>query len=92
MLKNRVLGFAFVATFFLVVPAIAGTLETQYNLDATVIEMVDDEVTVEDTNGSIWSFIGDEFNKGDKVELKMFTNYTDNITYDDEVIDAKVVK
>jgi hypothetical protein len=92
MLRRKILGLALVATMFFVIPSIAGTLETQYKLDATVIKVVGDEITVVDSNDSVWSFIGDEFNKGDKVKLTMFNNYTDNIIYDDEIIDAKVVK
>lgn len=68
----------------------AGYIESHYTKRATVIDVINDYVTVEDEQGNIWAFGGDDFHKGDKVKLTMFTNNT-AYTYDDEIVKAKII-
>ena len=66
---------------------------SQYYSLKTVVAHVDsnDCVIVIDSTDEIWAFYGTGFNTGDKVELTMFTNYTDSI-YDDKIIKAVKLK
>ena len=52
---------------------------------------MEDVVTVEDTCGYTWDFIGDGYEVGDVVDLKMYTNHTDSTIYDDVIEDVKRV-
>ena len=63
---------------------------SHYTKKATVIDVINDYVTVEDEQGQVWTFGGDGFHKGDRVKLTMFTNHTD-YTYDDEIVKAKII-
>ena len=42
-------------------------------------------VTVEDTCGFEWEFYGDGYEVGQKVEMKMHTNFTHGEIFDDEI-------
>ena len=81
-----------VFNLFVVLPGIAGYIENHYTREATVICVNDDEVVVDDTTGNEWAFYGTGYIEGDTVKMKMFTNYTDSNIYDDEIVDAKIVK
>lgn len=81
-----------VFNLFVVLPGIAGYIENHYTREATVICVNDDEVVVDDTTGNEWCFYGTGYTEGDTVKMKMFTNYTDSNIYDDEIVDAKIVK
>lgn len=86
--------WAGVAVFFmmLVAPAIAGTIQCHYDLEATIIEVNDECVTAKDNMGHKWDFNGNDYSVGEKVRLKMFTNYTDSNIYDDQVIGVSYMK
>lgn len=71
---------------------ICGYSETHYTREGVIVSVDAEEVTVKDTTDNVWSFEGDDFSEGEKVSLKMYTNHTDNLIYDDEIIDVKVVK
>lgn len=79
-----------VLIIFVVCFCAAGYIESHYTKRATVIDVINDYVTVEDDQGHIWVSGGDGFHKGDRVKLTMFTNHT-NYIYDDEIVDAKVI-
>ena len=66
-------------------PSIAGYFEHHYTRQAEVVEVCGDVVLVEDTYGFEWEFYGDEFEVGQKVEMKMHTNFTHNTIFDDEI-------
>lgn len=70
----------------------ASWFETHYTRhDCEVVSYVKDVVTVEDTCGYTWDFIGDGYEVGDVVDLKMYTNHTDSTIYDDVIEDVKRV-
>ena len=66
-----------------------------YSLEAVIIHVDNNNnnnsVMAVDSTDEIWAFYGTNFNVGDKVELTMFTNYTDSI-YDDKIIKAVKLK
>lgn len=78
--------FAFLGVF-----CWAGNLETHYTRQAVVTSIEEDEIVVLDNSDHVWTFEGDGYKVGDKVILKMFTNYTDDNIYDDEIVSAKVL-
>jgi hypothetical protein len=65
-----------------------GMLESTYTRDAVVTDVDCIEVTVEDSQGHRWSFIGDEYKVGQEITLVMNDNHTSIIT-DDRIIDVK---
>ena len=72
---------------------VANWVEVQYTRhDCTVVSYVEDVVVVEDKTGNEWEIIAEGLEVGDKVDLKMHTNFTDNNIYDDIVEDYKEVK
>ena len=87
-----------VAMFLIVMvgPAIIGHIETHYTReDCVVVNIVDDEVIVKDKGDRLWSFYiteDSELEVNDIIDVKMFTNYTDNNIDDDEIVDIKIHK
>lgn len=75
---------------FIVMFVFASWIDTHYTRhDCEVIGYTEDVVTVEDSCGYQWQFIGEGYEVGDTVDLKMYTNHTDNYIYDDEIIEVK---
>ena len=60
-----------------------------YYKKAEVVEIEGDVIVVEDDDGYLWEFYGDDYKIGQQVEMKMFTNYTHNIIFDDEIKKVK---
>ena len=56
-----------------------------YYKKVEVVEIEGDVIVVEDENGYSWEFYGDDYKIGQQVEMKMFTNYTHNIIFDDVI-------
>lgn len=87
--KNEVVefiaGLVLFCFLFIVLPGIAGNFEHHYTRDAKVIEVSGDLVIVEDTCGFEWEFYGEGYEVGQKVEMKMFTNFTHEEIFDDEI-------
>lgn len=87
-----------VAIFLIVIvgPAIIGHIETHYTReDCIVVNIVDDEVIVKDKGDRLWSFYiteDSELEINDIIDVKMFTNYTDDNIDDDEIVDIKIHK
>lgn len=87
----RVLPIVFVSIILLAFLWQALYWEHHYNKVAKVKDVDDVIVTIEDTNGYEWEFIGVGFKQGMIVKVRMFTNYTDNIIGDDIVESVKTV-
>lgn len=60
-------------------------IKEHYYKKAEVVEIEGDIIVVEDENGYLWEFYGDDYKIGQQVKIKMFTNYTHNIIFDDEI-------
>lgn len=69
-----------------------GYIQSSYTREAMVTSCYEDCVTVEDTTGNEWQFIGKEYKTGDKVKLYMDNNHTDNNIYDDRIVKVKATK
>jgi hypothetical protein len=76
---------------------LAGHIETHYTRkDCVVVEVEQGLVTVLDTTGNEWCYYMDSEDytevppTGTKVDLKMFTAYTDNTIEDDEIVKVVV--
>ena len=70
---------------------VANWAEVHYTRhDCTVVSYVEDVVVVEDKTGNEWEIIAEGLEIGDKVDLKMHTNFTDNCIYDDIVKNYKI--
>ena len=68
---------------------LAGNMETHYyRRDCKVVEVNDDRVSVVDKCGYEWVYYVEEDVPavGTKVDLKMFTSYTDSTIGDDEIV------
>ena len=85
-----IIQFLVVMFLFFIVPGIAGTLDTHYSMKGSIVREKGDVFTIEDTGGNRWEFKGGDFERGDKVSVIMFTNYTDRDRTDDEIV--KVIK
>ena len=88
-MKNTVKGIILIVAIFIIMPGICGNAETHYNRKGTVIEVQNDVIVVCDESMNVWEFEGDGFSVGETVTMKMFTNYTDNNIYDDEIVKVK---
>lgn len=87
-IKEFVLGMSIVG---LMIGAllIGGYIDTHYTREATIVDVVSDEVVVVDEFGDEWSFIGDGYEVNDNVTLVIYNNTTMNTIVDDEIIDIK---
>ena len=63
--------------------------EHHYTRKAVVTNVECIEVTVKDNSGHYWTFMGNGYNKGDKLTLVMNDNMTPNNIYDDIVKEVK---
>ena len=68
---------------------IGGYIDTHYTREATVVDVVSDEVVVIDEFGDEWSFIGNGYKVNDNVTLVIHNNTTMNTIADDKIIDIK---
>lgn len=90
-MKKRVLGIM-VAVLGFVGFGLYGESLNRYSIDATVCAVDGVEIYFEDCKGDIWTYEKDgseDYKLGDKVILKMHTNYTDNIITDDVIRKVK---
>ena len=80
-----IVGFVMFLLGFIVLLGLAGNYEHHYTREAKVVEVSDDLVVVEDACGYEWEFYGDGYEVGQQVKMKMFTNYTHDTIFDDEI-------
>lgn len=92
--KEIIMGL--VALIIIVVAfGIVGHVETHYTRkDCKVVETSGKAVYVVDNTGNEWCYVADEEvpKIGTKVDLKMFTAYTDNTIDDDEIVEVVIKK
>lgn len=68
---------------------IGGYIDTHYTREATVVDVMSDEIVVVDEFGDEWSFIGDGYKVNDNVTLVIHNNTTMNTIVDDKIIDIR---
>ena len=87
--KNIVEGFL-VIFCFIIIPGIAGMIESRYNYNGIITEVNGAEVLIEDVTGNQWEIEQAGYKVGDKVRVTFDTMHTDNTRQDDIII--KVIK
>ena len=80
-----IVGVIMFLLVFIVLPGLVGNYEHHYTRGAEVVEVSDDLIVVEDNCGYLWEFYGNDYEVGQQVEMKMFTNYTHDIIFDDKI-------
>ena len=68
---------------------IGGYIDTHYTREASVVDVVSDEIVVVDEFGDEWSFIGDGYKVNDNITLVIHNNTTMNTIADDKIIDIR---
>lgn len=63
--------------------------ECHYVKDCVVVRVDNDAVTVEDAQGHLWEFIGDDYKVTDVARVTFYTNHTDTELFDDEIVDVR---
>ena len=61
------------------------TIDNTYSMDAEVVEINQDLITIEDTTGYLYSFYGNGFSNGDKVKVTFDAKGTISNRIDDEI-------
>ena len=92
--KEVIMGLV-ALTIIVVAFGIVGHVETHYTRkDCKVVETSGKAVYVVDNTGNEWCYVADEEvpKVGTKVDLKMFTAYTDNKINDDEIVEVIIKK
>lgn len=77
-----------VAAIFIIYLYFASVITSQYTKEAIVIDTTNETVIVEDSQGYVWEFYGENFSKKDKVVLT-FNNKNTSTIFDDEIIKVK---
>ena len=80
-----IVGVVMFLLVFIVLPGLVGNYEHHYTREAEVVEVSDDLIVVEDNCGYLWEFYGNDYEVGQQVKMKMFTNYTHDTVFDDEI-------
>ncbi len=86
---KKLLTTVLVLTIIFVLMSIIHTIETHYTRDVVVVHTQDEEVIVQDRQGHLWTFIGEGYTKDQEITVVMYTNNTDSIITDDEIIRIK---
>lgn len=80
------LTLVMITVCFVILPGIAGWVDTHYTMDCEIDNVDGEIITVLDGTGNLWDFCGDGFHKGDRVKVTFFNNTTDSTRYDDEIV------
>lgn len=86
---KRVLGLIGVVVMLLLVLSVGNHYENYYTKEVEVVEVDCLEITVRDNNDNEWVYIGDGVAEGQRIKVKMFTNYTLDTVDDDEIVRVK---
>ena len=83
---KKIIAATLVVILFVMMVGVIGYTEHRYTKENCMVVMVEDnEITVEDNLGEWWTFYGEGFQKGDRVNLEMFDSCTGTNT--DDVIE-----
>lgn len=80
--------YALAMALFMGVMATVGNINTYYSMDATVVNVTKERITVVDKTDNEWEFFGDGFTRGQKVKVTFDNNHTE-IRYDDKIVKVK---
>ena len=85
-MKKFLVTTLIIALFISFVGFIGYTEHRYIKENCVVVEIENDEITVKDKLGYSWTFYGEDFEKGEKVNLKMFDSCTGSMK--DDVIEG----
>jgi hypothetical protein len=77
-----------VLTVVLLFIGFVGYTEAHYTRDVVVVEVQDQEVTVEDKQGNLWCFNGTDYTVDQEITVVMYDNHTGTM-YDDEIVKVR---
>ena len=86
---RNIIGCVLVFAVLIGSVCVAGTVETTYTMDAEIIAISEEEVSLIDSMGEDWVFFGQGFRIGDSVRVRFFTNGTDDTRLDDVIENVK---
>lgn len=92
MILKKWMQALLMAVVFILILGLCSIIETTYTQKATVIEVENNIILMEDKSGHVWEFEASEFSVGDEVELVMNNNHTDLILEDDKIKKIKKIK
>jgi len=92
MKKNLISFIVLIGIFYLLIGT-CNIIETTYIKNAVVDSVEENIVIFKDSEGNLWSWEKEETEKeytpNEKVKLIMYTNWTDNNSFDDEIKKVK---
>lgn len=92
MKSLRMAGIVILVVVFLLNSCSLLKMVNEYEMSGTVISTNNGIVGVELQNGTIFEYMGDGVEIGDKIQLVINVNGTDDYTKDDKVVSAELVK
>lgn len=86
ILVNTILPILAIIAFVVVLGRV-GYWENHYTTTATVVDIKNENILIEDETGNLWECLFDEndFVIGNTVKVTMFNGHTDLDIYDDEI-------
>lgn len=87
-IRSKFLGFLIFIGFFLLIGK-AGDIENHYWREGEVVEKIGSVLIIEDQYGDVWEYEDSNFQLGQHVKMKIFTNCTDGYIDDDEISKLK---
>ena len=89
-MKDIIKGFLFFSLVFIIIPGIAGNIETHYTMTGIVTDIEKNNVViVEDTTGNIWAIHAEGHAIGENVKIYFDNNFTENDREDDIIENIK---
>lgn len=87
-MTKRIATSTMIVIIIILTISLFNTIENRYTREVTVKRVEGTVITVEDKQGYIWEFNGDDYKVGQHITVVMNDNHTSNI-YDDEIIEVK---
>lgn len=91
MIQNIVDGIL-VAFCFIIIPGVAGLIESHYSYDGIITEVNGSDILIEDITGNLWEIEQADYKVGDRVRVTFNTMHTDNTRQDDTIVKVKKIK
>ena len=82
MIKKRII----IISLILIAILLMGIVQTYYTRKATIVDVQNTTIIVEDKIGHRWEFKGEDYNIGEHITLVMNTNSTENYISDDKIV------
>lgn len=91
---KKIIIFLSIIMIFIILPFLAGYIETHYTREGSIIEInkKDNIIKIKDTSGYYWEYQNkDNYRVGDKVRMAMYSSHTDNNIYDDVILKIELI-